>query len=36
MKAGHYGEELHERINEIMEGALEDIDKCLGANRCGD
>ena len=36
MKAGHYGEELHERTNEIMEGALEDIDKCLVANRSGD
>jgi hypothetical protein len=29
MKAGHYGEELSERLNEIMEGALADIDTHL-------
>lgn len=36
MKAGHYGEALSERINKIMEGALEDIDKRLAASRGGD
>ena len=29
MKAGHYGEELLERIHEVIEGALKDIDRHL-------
>ena len=29
MKAGHYGEELFERIHEVIEGALKDIDRHL-------
>lgn len=33
MKAGHYGEALSERINEIMEGALADIDTRLTEGR---
>lgn len=33
MKAGHYGEELSERLNEIMERALADIDTRLAGSR---
>lgn len=32
MKAGHYGEELSERIHEVIEGALKDINRCLVEN----
>ena len=33
MKAGHYGEALSEKVNDIMEGALADIDTCLTERR---
>lgn len=36
MKAGHYGEELTELVNEVMEKALKDIDKRLPSRSSDD